>query len=111
VTELEEAIKVLEDLRRQDPCLQRGRNRELTGSFKVFWNSAPNEETFTKQTDGLLFTNRMIYYMNEHPVWKMDKPHTDLSKETPLPETPAPVTPLTQEHPAQDQKKQRGKQK
>ena len=108
MTELEEAVKIIEDLRRQDPCLQRGRNRELVGAFKAFWNSAPNEETFTKQTDGLLFTNRMIYYMNEHPVWKMDKPPAIIQKEAPMTDIPAPVTPLTQELPSQDQKKHRG---
>ena len=85
MTELEEAIKTIEDLRRQDPCLQRGRNRELTGSFSVFWNSAPSIDVFTKQTDGLLFTNRMIYYMIEHPIWNMkDKTPASSSKETPV---------------------------
>jgi hypothetical protein len=84
LSELEEAIKTIEDLRRQDPCLQRGRNRELIGSFKVFWDSGPDEDTFTKQTDGLLFTNRMIYYMNEHPIWRMkDKSPVSSSKEVP----------------------------
>jgi hypothetical protein len=74
VDELKEAIKVIEDLRRQDPCLQRSRNRELTGSFKTFWDSAPDIDVFTKQTDGLLFTNWMIYYMTQNPIASMPKP-------------------------------------
>ena len=95
--ELKEAIKVIEDLRRQDPCLQRSRNRELTGSFSVFWNSAPSIDVFTKQTDGLLFTNWMIYYMTQNPIRDMQhKPPVAI----PEPEPPAPpVAPVQQPAP------------
>jgi len=92
VDELKEAIKVIEDLRRQDPCLQRSRNRELTGSFSVFWNSAPSIDVFTKQTDGLLFTNWMIYYMTQNPIASMQKPI--------IATIPEVVTVLTQPAPA-----------
>jgi len=66
--ELESAIRTLDDLKRQDPVIQRGRSGELIAAFKVFWDSHPNEQVFSRQTDGLLFTNRMIYYMHSHPL-------------------------------------------
>ena len=101
--ELKEAIKVIEDLRRQDPCLQRSRNRELTGSFATFWNSKPSIDVFTKQTDGLLFTNWMIYYMTQNPIYRSDKPPVGLSELEPelvkpiLATVPEVVTVLTQQ--------------
>jgi len=89
VTELEEAIIVLDDLRRQDPCIQRSRNRELIGSFSVFWQSAPSIDVFTKQTDGLLFTNRMLYFMIENPIWRSHKPPAAISAPAPIAPVPA----------------------
>jgi hypothetical protein len=84
-----DAVKKLADLKRQDPCIQRGRSGELISSFKIFWDSKPDEETFCKVCDGLLFIPRMIYYMDANPVWKsgisvvLDTP--------PPPPTPAPM--------------------
>jgi hypothetical protein len=66
--ELEDAMRTLDELKRHDPVIQRGRSGELINAFKIFWDSHPNEVTFTKQTDGLLFTNRMVYYMHLHPL-------------------------------------------
>jgi hypothetical protein len=66
--ELENAMKILDELKRHDPVIQRGRSGELISAFKVFWDSHPTEQVFTRQTDGLLFTNRMIYYMHLHPL-------------------------------------------
>lgn len=66
---LEDAIKTLTDLKRQDPVIQRSRSAELVTNFKIFWDSGPTEEQFVKLTDSLLFTSRMIFYMIEHPIW------------------------------------------
>lgn len=67
--ELDQAIKTLDDLRRNDPVIQRGRNGELTNAFKTFWDSYPDEPTFSKHTAGLLITPTLLYYMVENPIW------------------------------------------
>jgi len=67
--DLTQAKTTLDDLRRQSPCIQRGRNGELTTSFKAFWNSGPDEVTFAKHAAGLLITPSLLYYMVENPIW------------------------------------------
>ncbi|MFA6364254.1 hypothetical protein [Methanoregula sp.] len=66
--EIEQAIRTLEDLRRNDPVIQRGRNAELTTAFKVFWDSNPDESKFCRLTAGLLITPAILYYMATHPI-------------------------------------------
>jgi hypothetical protein len=66
---LDQAITTLDDLRRNDPVIQRGRNGELNTAFKAFWDSGPDEATFAKHTAGLLITPSLLYYMVEHPIW------------------------------------------
>lgn len=68
--ELDDAVKILADLKRNDPVIQRGRSAELIRNFKIFWDSRPDEVLFIKIADGLLFVPAMIYHMNENPVWK-----------------------------------------
>jgi hypothetical protein len=67
--DLDQSIKTLEDLRRNDPVIQRGRNGELTTAFKAFWDSGPDEAMFSKHTAGLLITPSLLYYMVENPIW------------------------------------------
>ena len=66
---LDQAKTTLDDLRRNDPVIQRGRNGELNTAFKAFWDSGPDESTFAKHTAGLLITPSLLYYMVEHPIW------------------------------------------
>ena len=103
--DLEQAIKTLEDLRRNDPVVQRGRNAELTQSFKVFWDSRPDEATYSKHTGGLLITPTLLYYMVEHPIWmrRPDDPPEPASAPEPA---PAPTIPATE---PQVQKKEQPK--
>jgi hypothetical protein len=75
--ELDQAIKTLDDLRRNDPVIQRGRNGELTNAFKSFWDSCPDEPTFSKHTAGLLITPTLLYYMVEHPIWMRKEEEVD----------------------------------
>jgi hypothetical protein len=88
-----DAIKVLADLKRNDPVIQRGRSGELHRAFKIFWDSNPDEPTFSRVTDGLLFTHQMIYHMVEHPVWlKKEEPVPAVQISPPVPAPiPAPV--------------------
>ncbi len=72
--ELENAMKMLDELKRHDPVIQRGRSGELISAFKIFWDSHPTEQVFSRQTDGLLFTNRMVYYMHLHPLPLQEQP-------------------------------------
>jgi hypothetical protein len=67
--DLDQSITTLDDLRRNDPVIQRGRNGELNTAFKAFWDSGPDEATFAKHTAGLLITPSLLYYMVEHPIW------------------------------------------
>jgi hypothetical protein len=67
--DLVQAKTTLDDLRRNDPVIQRGRNGELTTAFKAFWDSGPDEATFAKHTAGLLITPSLLYYMVENPIW------------------------------------------
>jgi hypothetical protein len=67
--DLVQAKTTLDDLRRNDPVIQRGRNGELTTAFKAFWDSGPDETTFAKHTAGLLITPSLLYYMVENPIW------------------------------------------
>jgi len=71
--DLDQAITTLEDLRRNDPVIQRGRNGELTTAFKTFWDSGPDEVTFAKHTAGLLITPSLLYYMVVHPIQQKQK--------------------------------------
>jgi len=71
--EKEDAIKVLEDLRRNDVVVQRGRQRELNEAFKVFWDGSPSEDEFEKICSGLLLTPRLIYYMIANPPRREQK--------------------------------------
>jgi hypothetical protein len=66
--DLDQAIRTLEDLRRNDPVIQRGRNAELTTAFKVFWDSNPDEAKFCRLTAGLLITPAILYHMVTHPI-------------------------------------------
>ena len=70
MTEREDAIKTLEELRRYDPSIQRGRRRELNENFKRFWDTSPTEESFVKVMDGLIFTPCMLYYMTTYSIGK-----------------------------------------
>lgn len=68
----EQAIKTLEDLRRNDPVIQRGRNAELTKAWDAFLSSCPDRITFVKHTAGLLITPEMLYAWIEKPIWERD---------------------------------------
>ena len=67
-----QAIATLEDLRRNDPVIQRGRNGELTKAWNAFLDSCPDRATFIKHTAGLLITQEMLYDWIEHPIWDRD---------------------------------------
>ena len=86
---LDQAITTLDDLRRNDPVIQRGRNGELTTAFKAFWDSGPDEATFAKHTAGLLITPSLLYYMVEHPIW-MRKDAEPEKKDNAIPTPAAP---------------------
>jgi hypothetical protein len=86
---LDQAITTLDDLRRNDPVIQRGRNGELNTAFKAFWDSGPDEATFAKHTAGLLITPSLLYYMVEHPIWmRKDAEPEKKGDATPTPAAP-----------------------
>lgn len=86
--DLDQSITTLDDLRRNDPVIQRGRNGELNTAFKAFWDSGPDESTFAKHAAGLLITPSLLYYMVEHPIWM----RKDAEPEKKEGATPAKVT-------------------
>jgi len=67
--DLDQSITTLDDLRRNDPVIQRGRNGELTNSWNGLLNSIPDRVTFVKHTAGLLITPEMLYDWIECPIW------------------------------------------
>ncbi|MEN6396758.1 MAG: hypothetical protein ABFC78_09775 [Methanoregula sp.] len=97
--DLDQAIRTLEDLRRNDPVIQRGRNAELTTAFKVFWDSNPDEAKFCRLTAGLLITPAILYHMVTHPLptakHSADVPPLPQEQKPEPTTTEAPVAPAT----------------
>lgn len=89
--ELDDALKTLADLKRNDPVIQRGRSAELIRNFKIFWDSRPDEVLFIKIADGLLFVPAMIYHMNANPIKGQEAMVEQSFIKPPPPPTPAPM--------------------